>query len=365
MKRPAWFGRSMFAALCIASVAPVCAADFYQGKTINLLVNFTAGGPTDVEARLVARHLGKHIPGLTAVLVRNMGGAAGVVGANWLGEVAPPDGLTVGYLTGSASKSAIGEAALRVDLSKFAFIAGGPGVQVTYIRTDVAPGIKKPADIMKASGFWAGGLSPEADKDIRERMALDMLGLKYHYISNYPGSAEARLALERNEIQMFPESMPTYRFSIEPNLVKSGAVIPLWHDPLDDGDGYTSAPEAEGIAAKTFPDFLQEVGRTPPKGDMMWDAFKLVNSVGTVFLRVIAMPPESPPEAVAAMRAAFKAVNDDPEYREDALKTMKFIPRYVTDDRTAALYREKLKPDPRLRDFLRNYVEQGRASLGK
>ena len=364
MARQLGVGRFAMAIVAMWLSATAQAADFYQGKTLSVLVNFTAGGPTDVEARLLARHLAKHVPGVAGVVVRNMGGAAGVIGANWLGEVAPPDGLTLGYLTGSASKSAIGEAALRVDMSKFAFIAGGPGVQVTYMRTDVAPGIKKPADLLKASGFWAGGLSPEADKDIRERMALDMLGLSYHYISNYPGSAEARLALERNEIQMFPESMPTYRSSIEPNLVKSGLVIPLWSDALDDGENFTLAPEAEGIPATTFPGFLKEIGRAPPKGEM-WDAYRLINSVGSVFLRVIVLPPGSPPEAVAALRAAFTAVNDDPDYRADAMTTMKFIPRYVTDARTADLYREKLKPDPRLRDFLRAYVEEGRARLGK
>jgi tripartite-type tricarboxylate transporter receptor subunit TctC len=364
MRRHLGIGRFVLAMMCAVLPLSTHAAEFYQGKSLSVLVNFTAGGPTDVEARLLARHLARHIPGVASVVVRNMGGAAGVVGANWLGEVAPPDGLTLGYLKGSASKSAIGEAALRVDLSKFAFIAGGPGVQVTYIRGDVAPGIHKPADLLKASGFWAGGLSPEADKDLRERMALDMLGLSYHYISNYPGSAEARMALERNEIQMFSESMPTYRASIEPNLVKNGLVIPLWSDALDDGDTFSLAPEAEGIPATTFPGFLKELGRAPPKGDM-WDAFRLVNSVGTVFLRVIVLPPGSPPEAIAALRAAFTAVNDDPDYRADALATMKFIPRYVTDERTAALYREKLKPDPRLRDFLRAYVEEGRARLGK
>jgi hypothetical protein len=350
------------ALLCQAGVA--MAADFYAGKTLSMLVNFTPGGPTDVEARLLARHIAKHLPGNPQVVVRNMGGAGGVIGANWLGEVAPPDGLTVGYFTGVASKSAIGEASLRVDVSKYAFVAGGPGISVTYIRSDVAPGIRKPADIMKATDFWAGGLLPESDKDIRLRMQLDMLGLKYHYISNYPGSAEARLALERKEIQIFPESMPTYRATIEPNLVKTGEVTTLWYDPLDDGEKFVTSPDAQGIPAKNFTDFLKEVGREPPKGDF-WDAFRLINSVGTVFLRIIVMPPGTPKEASDAMRAAFAAVNNDAEYREDAMRTVKFVPSYLTDDKTEALFLAKLRPDPRLRDFIRNYVEEGRAKLGK
>jgi tripartite-type tricarboxylate transporter receptor subunit TctC len=340
------------------------AADFYHGKTLSVLINYTAGGPTDVEGRLVARHLAKHIPGAPDVIVRNMAGAAGVVGINWLGEVAPHDGLTVAYFTGAASKSVIGESGIRTDLAKYAFVAAGPGVTVTYVRSDVPPGMKVPADIMKASNFWAGGLSPDSDKDIRERMQLDMLGIKYHYISNYPGSAEARLALERQEIQLFPESMPTYRSAIEPGLVKPGTVIPLWHDPLDDGEHFTASPDADGIAAKTFTDFLIDMKGGLPSGDM-WNAFRLINSVGTTFLRVVVMPPDTPPDAVRDMKAAFAALNEDSDFRADALKTVKFVPRYLVDTKTEQLFRSKLTPDQGMRDFIHRYVEQGRAMLGK
>ena len=351
-------------ALTLSSASAQTPGDFYRGKTLELQIGYTPGGGYDTYGRLMARHLGNHLPGNPQIVVRNMGGAGGVIGANWLGEVAPPDGLTVGYFTGVASKSAIGEASLRIDVSKYSFVAGGPGISVTYARSDIAPGIRKPADIMKAKDFWIGGLLPESDKDIRERMQFDMLGLKYHYISNYPGSAEARLALERNEIQAYPESMPTYRATIEPNLVKKGEITPLWYDPLDDGENFITSPDADGIPAKHFVDFLKEVGREPPKGDF-WDAFRLINSVGTVFLRIIVMPPGTPKEASEAIRKAFAAVNNDPEYREDALKTMKFVPSYLTDNKTEALFQAKLRPDPRLRDFVRSYVEEGRAKLGK
>ena len=351
-------------AALIASPPGARSAEFYQGKTLSIMVNFTAGGPTDVEARLMARHLARHLAGSPQIIVRNMGGAGGVIGVNWLGEIAPPDGLTLGFLTGAASKSAIGESGIRVDLSKFAFVAGGPGISVTYMRTDTPPGIRAPADIMKSGDFWAGGLAPDADKDVRERMALDMLGIKYHYISNYPGSAEARLAVERKEVQLFAESMPTYRASIEPNLVKSGVAIPVWYDPLDDGENFINSPDAEGIKARMFPEFLREMTGALPSGDL-WDAYRLINSVGTVFLRVLAMPPNTPPEAVAAIQSALNKMNDDPEYRADAMAAIKFSPRYVTDAKMEKLYRAKLSPEPRLRDFIHRYVEAGRASLGK
>ncbi|MBI2347732.1 MAG: hypothetical protein HYV05_03655 [Deltaproteobacteria bacterium] len=67
---------------------------FYQGKTITVLINFAAGGPTDIEGRIIARHLARHIPGQPSVIAQNMGGAGGVIAANYLGEVAKGDGLT-------------------------------------------------------------------------------------------------------------------------------------------------------------------------------------------------------------------------------------------------------------------------------
>ena len=74
---------------------------FYAGKKLTILVNFAPGGPSDIEGRLLARHIGKHIPGSPAIIVQNMDGAGGQVGTNYLGEVAPRDGSMVGYLGAS------------------------------------------------------------------------------------------------------------------------------------------------------------------------------------------------------------------------------------------------------------------------
>lgn len=352
-----------FVAAAAAFPSPSRAADFFQGKTLNFVINFTAGGPTDLEGRLAAKYLARHLAGSPNIVVRNMAGAGGAIGVNWLGEIAAPDGLSVGFFTGLASSAAIATPSIRVDASKFVFVAGDPGVSVAYARVDIAPGLKTPADIMKAGDFWVGGLAPDSDKDIRIRLQLDMLGLKYHYISNYPGSNEARLAVEQNEIQVFPESMPTYRATIEP-MVKAGKVIPLWHDSLDDGDDFTASPDAAGIPAPTYTDFLKRQKGGYPAGQL-WDAYRLINSVGTIFLRSIVLPPGSPPEAADALRAAFAAVTRDEEFRAEALNILKFAPRYLVDDRTEKLYREKLRQDPKLTDFLHGYIEAGRASLGK
>src|ERR1700693_6412931 len=75
---------------------------FYKGKRLTLLINFAVGGPTDIEGRLFAKYLVKHIEGQPGVIVQNMDGAGGLIGAQYLGEVAPRDGTVLGYLSGSA-----------------------------------------------------------------------------------------------------------------------------------------------------------------------------------------------------------------------------------------------------------------------
>src|SRR6266478_9764844 len=91
-------------------------APFYQGKTLNFVINFAAGGPTDIESRIFAKHLTKHIPGQPAVTVQNMGGGGGLTAVNYIGEVAKPDGFTAAYFTGALFQQQIKDQALRVDL---------------------------------------------------------------------------------------------------------------------------------------------------------------------------------------------------------------------------------------------------------
>ena len=210
-------------ALCAAllSGSPAAADEpFYKGKRLSLIINFAAGGPTDIEGRLLAKHLAKHIDGHPGVLVQNMDGAGGMIGAGYLGEVAPKDGTTLGYFTGSAWRYANNPERFRVDFRTYEFVAYQPGTSIAYMRTDVPPGIKDATDIVKARGVVAGGLGAENSKDLLLRLGLDMLGVPYKYVTSYRGSSAARLALQQNEINFYAESPPSYRAVVEPTLVK-------------------------------------------------------------------------------------------------------------------------------------------------
>src|SRR4051794_28640626 len=133
-----------FGLFCLAPLAGAAERPYYQGKTVTFFINFSAGGPTDIEGRIVARHLARHVPGNPTILVQNMSGGGGVTGINFLGERAKQDGLTLGYFTGPYNHQMMKSSTLRVDLMKVPFIASVQGVTVCYIRSDVAPGIKKP-----------------------------------------------------------------------------------------------------------------------------------------------------------------------------------------------------------------------------
>src|SRR5437764_981341 len=108
-------------------------AQYYKGKTVTMIVNYPAGGPTDIEGRIIAQHLPAHIPGNPTVVVKNVGGAGGVIGTNQLGEAAP-NGETIGFFTLDLIAEFVGNPALRVNYADFVFIAGVENPLVVYMR---------------------------------------------------------------------------------------------------------------------------------------------------------------------------------------------------------------------------------------
>ena len=336
-------------------------SDFYRGKTISLIVNYTAGGPTDTAARLLARHLTRHIPGAPTIVVKNMGGAGGMIGVNWLGQVAAPDGLTLGYITGIVGAAAHETPSLKVDATKFPFVAGVEGISVYYGRSDL--GLTKPADLLTKKNFWIGGLTPDNDKDLRLRAELDLLGVPYRYLSGYPGAAEARLALERNEIQFTVESMPTYRVSIEPALVKTGQATPIWYDTQADASS-SPHPDAAGIAALPYEAFYRQVKGAPPDNEL-WRMNMLMKEIGSTFQRTINFPPGSPQDAVDIWRQAIEKVADDADYKADAVRTIKFVPRFLTGAKIEKVFFETMRVEPKLKAYIQDYIEKGKAIVGK
>ena len=327
---------------------------FYRGKNLTVLINFAAGGPTDIEGRIVARFLGKHLPGQPAVIVQNMAGAGGVTGVNYLGEIAKPDGLTLGYFTGQFFNLLTADPNLRTDLGKFAYIASIEGVAVAYIRKDVAPGIHEPKDMVKAKGFKAGGLSLNSAKDVRFRLQLDLLGIPHQYVTGYNSNSDARLAVERNEIQFFTEGTPGYRSQVQPRMVKDGLVIPVYADELVTVDGeFRPSPEAADLPSfsQLYRQIFGKLGSGP-----LWEALKTIN-VTHAMQRIAKVAPNTPPEAVAALRQGYSQMIKDPEFINEFKKVTRSDPRFQVGGEADKLIRKLVQAPPEVKSTIRKYTE--------
>ena len=355
--------RSVFLAIGLLTIAgfraPGFAAEkapFYQGKTLNIVINFAAGGPTDIESRIFAKHLSRHIAGQPTITVQNMGGGGGLIAVNYIGEVAKPDGFTAAYFTGALFQQQIKDQALRVDLGKFGFITGVHGVTVSYIRSEVPHGIKKPSDFVKAQKFRAAGLGVSSSKDVRFRLSFDLLGLKYDYVTGYNNSSDARLAVQRNEAQYHDETLPSYRTQVEPQMVKTGMVTPLYYTDL-------VAPSGEILVSRDVPElqpfthYYREVFGKMPSG-IKYEALKAANMSSTNMTRMVLMPPKAPPETIATLRKAFDSLSRDQDFLQDAIATMRFQPRFEVGEAGERLFQRASQTSPEVVNFLRKYIEE-------
>jgi hypothetical protein len=348
--------RTAVAAFAAALLTTGAAASepFYKGKRLAVLINYGAGGPADIEGRLFARHIGRHIDGNPNVIAQNIDGAGGLIGATYLGEVAPKDGTMMGHLTGVAWRWAFDPERFRVDFSTYEFLGYQTSTTVAFVRTDVPPGIKVATDIIKVKELISGGLGPDNAKDLQIRLSLDLLGIPYRHVTSYRSSAQARLALQQGEINFYTESPPSYRAVVHPGIVKEGLAIPVWHES-----------EAGSAAAKPVADLpiapFHEVFRTlkgkPPAGQL-WDTFQAIRTISGTMLRILALPPGAPRPAVEALQSALVRMNNDPVYAADAKKTIGFVPEYATGPNTNHEVRTALIVTPALRTFIADYVKK-------
>jgi tripartite-type tricarboxylate transporter receptor subunit TctC len=198
--------RAGFFASLIAAVLALSAgaradpiADFYRGRSINLIIGYSAGGGYDAYGRVVARHLGKHIPGNPAIIPQNMPGAGSLRAANFLYNVAPKDGTAIGHFSrGLAMEPLIGTSATQFDARRFTWLGSGTD-EVSVCMTWHGSRVKTWNDMLTIP-FTVGGEGSGSDPDIFAAVVRSTFGVKLKLVSGYPGSAEVALAIERGEV---------------------------------------------------------------------------------------------------------------------------------------------------------------------
>jgi tripartite-type tricarboxylate transporter receptor subunit TctC len=175
-------------------------ADFYKGKTVDLMIGYSVGGGYDVYARLIARHLGKHIPGNPIVTPKNMDGAGSLRLANWLYNVASKDGLVFGTIgRGTGFDPLLGSKTAQFDGTKFNWIGSANDEVSVCVVWNGRSKVTKFDDLL-TNELAVGGTGAAADTDQFPRIINGVLGTKMKIITGYPGGNDVNLAMERGEV---------------------------------------------------------------------------------------------------------------------------------------------------------------------
>ncbi len=344
----------VFGLIALAAVVPGSAqAQFYKGKTITMIVNYPAGGPTDLEGRIVALHLPAHIPGNPTIVVKNVGGAGGLIGSNQLGESAP-NGESIGFFTLDVPGQLIGTSALKVRYSDFVLIAGVESPLVVYIRKDTPPGLNVAADLLKTQEFKALSLNAQNTNSLNQALALDLLGVKYHPIPAYRGLKEVETAILQNIGQLANSSLSGWSGSVEPTM--GHVVMPLWQlSPRKNG----AYPRSKALPnLQTFEEFYASVRPGKPlAGDFKYRALRVIGDPQLAMFRVAMMPPKASGEAVAIMRTAFVEMWKSRQFLADYSKVIKTEPILVTGAEGQEVLNGLGTVTSEIKEFLIKYTE--------
>ncbi|CAN0189835.1 unnamed protein product, partial [Phaeothamnion confervicola] len=189
------------ASLTINAARAQSVEDFYKGKTLQIYVGFGVGGSYDTYARVLAEHIGRHIPGQPRAVVMNMEGAGSLRLANWLYNVAPKDGTVFGTTSRAAPFAALigTQGGTNFDPTKFNWIGSANNEVSTCIAWNNAP--VKTFDQLFSTELIVGGDGPSADGEQFARVMNALFGTKIKLVSGYPGGNAINLAVERGEVQ--------------------------------------------------------------------------------------------------------------------------------------------------------------------
>jgi tripartite-type tricarboxylate transporter receptor subunit TctC len=293
----------------LTGVAHAQAEPFYKGKTIRIIVGLSSGGGYDRAARLVARHWPKYIPGNPSMIVQNMPGAGSVTAANYVYNVAKPDGLTVLAPHNNVYLSQLsGQKEVQFDLPKFHWIGSLENDDMMMFARADAP-FKSIHDIIKAKELPKCGSTGVGSSDyVMSKILEETVGAKINHVTGYPGSSEIAIAMERGEVQCMGLTIATF-YGREPFLTweKNKFIRFLAQSGRKRSARVEDAPTVYE---------LMEQYKTPATKRRVAEAMLQ----GGEWARSLMITPGTPADRVTTLRAAYDQVVKDPELLAEAKK---------------------------------------------
>jgi tripartite-type tricarboxylate transporter receptor subunit TctC len=334
----------LFAAVVAMDTSAAAQTPYYQGKTITIITGSQTGDVFDIYARMIAAHIGKHIPGNPNVVVQNMTGAGHIVAANFVYSVAKPDGLTL--LAPNPNlyvDQLIGRSEIKFDWAKFSWLGNAQRTtDMLYMRTD-AP-FKSIEDVRNAKEPPKCGATGTGTTGFMVPRLLDeTIGAKFNVITGYKGGNEVDLAVERGEIQCRAFSVTAF-FAREPfhTWRKTGfarAIIQL---------GKTRDSRLPDVVTLNE---LMEKYKTPEIGRRV----ALVVTASEIFQRPYMGPPGMRPELVKAVREAFQKTLKDSAFLEE-VKSKKLDAEYTSGEEMEAMAKEMMSQRPEVIERLKKVL---------
>lgn len=317
--------RLLMAAIVAGSVSvPVRAQEDWKGKTVDLYVGYTIGGGYDIYMRILARHIGRHIPGGPAVIPKNMDGAASIRLANWLYNVAPKDGTVFGSISrGAPFDPLFGLQGAQFDANKFNWI-GSMNNEVSICAAMKDAGVSKLEDLYSKE-LILGGTASASDTDQFPKAMNGTIGTRFKLVTGYPGGNEIVLAMQRGEVQG--------RCGWSWSSVKT-AHSGWWKDGT-----IKVLVQVSTSKHADLPDvpLMTELAKT----DEHRQIFRLM-SARQVMGRPFLAPPGIPAPRVEALRKAFMDTMADKEFMAEADKAkleINPVPGAELQDLVAEIYR--------------------------
>jgi tripartite-type tricarboxylate transporter receptor subunit TctC len=291
---------SVFALAPATTARADAVADFYRGRSVALIIGYSAGGGYDAYGRVVARHLGKHIPGNPAVIAQNMPGAGSLRAANYLFNVAPKDGTTIAHFSrGLAMEPLIGTSSTQFDARRFSWLGSGTD-EVSICATWHTSRVKT-WDDMLTTPFTVGGEGSGSDPDIFSAVMRNAFGVKLKLVSGYPGTAEVALAIERGEVDgRCGWSWSSLKLT-KPDWIANKRINLITQLALKKGSELPDVP------------LIFEFATT----DRQRQILRLVLGRQSM-ARPFAAPPDLPQDRKQALRRAFDRTMADPEFLAEA-----------------------------------------------
>ncbi len=293
------FPAAAIAIFCLGIEAGHAQQVDFSRKTITIYIGNTAGGTYDLMGRLVARHLGRFIPGNPTVVPENMPGAGSLRAANHIFNVAPKDGTALGIVTDTvAVEQALRNPAVQFDARKLAWIgrvAASNAVQIIWHTAKVQ-------SIEDAKRFEAtvAGTGAGNAAEIVPTLLNAVIGTKFKIIKGYPAANEAMLAVERGEVESAVPNWSTMK-TTRASWLRDGKAKVILQYLSERG------PELPDVPA------LGELGQTPQAKQLL-GLYANTGAIGRAFFG----PPGLPPQVVQALRDAFTAMAKDPAFIADA-----------------------------------------------